>query len=676
MKTTTFFAAGFVVLSFASVRASDSLWRMQERFPRHQMLRARFVQAVRSGETAEMERICREGVELLPEDATWRYNLACSLAYYADKTEALNELERAIELGFDERKKIEADTDLKVLSGDPRFARLLEKADRHRAGARARGRVPPTVVAGHALTLTPSNTVWNFDAACYQSAVRILPHADGTNAPAYNGPCAEPLRAWLASGEAAGNDGDLYVNRDAGHSLLDVSRFPGLTPVLYEKAAHRALADVGPANTLFPAPVLGNSSTSLTEGAFWRSLPRSLVATPFRARLAMQFFLNNQCWVYPAHKDFTPEAGDLFPANLPFVTATKGSSFTDRPFLEAFAAASAAFRPEVKRALVARKRYAAALQVILRSTLKTVKSREAYYTGAAHPAVFDGRDLDPEAMVRMAHGMTADDLPAFAMIRMIRETSAKQGVDYFDPAGEALADTGLCVARVARNVSGEERMAVLAASAPGGPEAKFRWTVLQGDPAKIAIKPLDARASQVEIRVRDHGRFRPKGDDGLPCGYLTSRVDIGCFLDTASSKCPSLPAMYCVYFLPNESRVYRPDGKILSVDYTNPRHVYADPSLTLGKMWKDVYTYTDEGECTGWIRMFGEQKQHFTAEGRRILETDRQGRARKAVEVRYQPRRGGPGNLPPVLACEDGERQFVYTYKDERDRRGAAAPVP
>ena len=144
MKTNSLLLSVISLFLFSASHAADGLWLMQERFPRHQMLRARFVQAVRSGETEEMERLCREGVELLPEDPTWRYNLACSLAYLADKTESLNELEKAIELGFDDRKKIEADSDLKALAQHPRFARLLEKADQHRASRQR----PLTVVAG------------------------------------------------------------------------------------------------------------------------------------------------------------------------------------------------------------------------------------------------------------------------------------------------------------------------------------------------------------------------------------------------------------------------------------------------------------------------------------------------------------------------------------------------
>ena len=35
-----------------------------------------------------MERVCRSGVKLLPEDPVWRYNLACSLAYLPDRRDA------------------------------------------------------------------------------------------------------------------------------------------------------------------------------------------------------------------------------------------------------------------------------------------------------------------------------------------------------------------------------------------------------------------------------------------------------------------------------------------------------------------------------------------------------------------------------------------------------------
>ena len=58
-----------------------SIWDYPARQPQHERLRAEFVQAVRAGDTKKMEESSRKGTELLPDDPTWAYNLACSLAY-------------------------------------------------------------------------------------------------------------------------------------------------------------------------------------------------------------------------------------------------------------------------------------------------------------------------------------------------------------------------------------------------------------------------------------------------------------------------------------------------------------------------------------------------------------------------------------------------------------------
>lgn len=78
-----------------------SIWDYPARFPAHDRLSRQFRVAVREGDTATMEETCRKGVKLLPDDPTWHYNLACSLAYFANRTEeAFDELETAIDLGF------------------------------------------------------------------------------------------------------------------------------------------------------------------------------------------------------------------------------------------------------------------------------------------------------------------------------------------------------------------------------------------------------------------------------------------------------------------------------------------------------------------------------------------------------------------------------------------------
>ena len=163
---------------------------------------------------------------------------------------------------------------------------------------------------------------------------------------------------------ASGNFGDLYVNRDDGHSQLDVTNFPGLTPVVYGEEARPHKVHLGLPNTLFGQPVIGNSSMSMTTGPLWRSLPRTIVTDPFQPFVALRLYLNNQCWFYPEHRDHDPENGDLYPANTPYYVISQGSSFSDKPFMEAFAAAMAAFTPEVKRLLVTRQALVPTLQMI------------------------------------------------------------------------------------------------------------------------------------------------------------------------------------------------------------------------------------------------------------------------------------------------------------------------
>ena len=65
-----------------AVLAVLSIWDYPSRQQEHDRLRRQFVAAVRSGDTVTMEETCRKGVKLLPDDPTWQYNLACSLAYF------------------------------------------------------------------------------------------------------------------------------------------------------------------------------------------------------------------------------------------------------------------------------------------------------------------------------------------------------------------------------------------------------------------------------------------------------------------------------------------------------------------------------------------------------------------------------------------------------------------
>lgn len=69
----------------------------------------------------------RKLVKLRPDNATARYNLACSLALMNRSKAALDTLAEAIELGYDDHGWMLGDEDLKSLRGLPRFEELLQQ---------------------------------------------------------------------------------------------------------------------------------------------------------------------------------------------------------------------------------------------------------------------------------------------------------------------------------------------------------------------------------------------------------------------------------------------------------------------------------------------------------------------------------------------------------------------
>ncbi len=679
-KTAIMLGWAAVLVWGACAESATNVFEMPLVYAQHRQLQTRLAQSVREGKTDEMEAVCREGVALLPRDPTWQYNLACALAYRADAGPSLDALDRAIEMGFRDARAIAADTDLKRLSSLPRFGELVEKA-RRLSGKPVEGVAevkPSAVVMGMPAEVHGSNTVWDFEAGCFRTFFTLIrPELKKVSAyaGAYNGPAKELVGRWMREDAAAGNFGDLYVNRDNGHSALAVSNFPGLTPVVYNKEARDQRVHLSLPNTLFESPVLGNSSMSMVSGPFWRSLPRAVVTDPLQPIAALRYYLSNQCWFYPEHKDYDADTGDLFPANTPYYVVSQGSSYSDQPFLSAFAAALAALRPETKQALIARNALAPTMQMILRATQKSVKKPEDYLTGLAHPAVFDAANLDPEAMVTLAHALTPSTLPPTVMLRTTEDAKAEPGIDFFDVRPEGLFDTPFAIARVVRGVARDRRMTIEASAVPAlEPDGRYLWVVLQGDPKKITIRPLTPNASRVELTVSYHGVFRPIDPDGMPAKLMSGRVDIGCFVKVGPYYSP--PSFVSFYYLPNETRAYRDDGQILSIDYTNPQHRYADPALTLQKSWKDLYEYDDRGRLLGWYRTRGGgQSERFTYLGHRVLSTDKQNRPVSACAVQYMPRQTGGDQLPPALTCADTALTFRYTYAGDDDKVGTAVAV-
>lgn len=646
-----------------------SVFEMPFRAEKHEQLRQQMIRAMREGNTQQMEQICREGCKLLPEDQTWRYNLACALAYRENKDEAFEALNQAIELGFNDRKSIVEDNDLKQLHGDPRFQLMLKKADKLRNSPPKKqdGARPQIIFPGTDAMVSTSNTIWNFDLSAFQVLFdfqRPKSITPQSLASAYQGPLKEEMVKWLKEGTASANIGDFYENRDRGHSSLKVSDYPGMTRIIFSEEAKKYQADIALPNFYFPVPVLGNCSMSVTEGPYWRSLPRMIQSEPSKARTCSQLFLNNQLWFFPEHKDYDPQTGDLYPANLPCYVISQGSSYSDKPFMQAFAASMAAFQPKVKEYLVRTRRLAPTLQMLFRSTQRHVKTPHDYLRGKTHPAVFNQLDLDTERMIRKAHALTIEQVPPIPILRMVKEDHPQPYVDYFDLRTEPLFESPLCLARVMRGVARTRtyRMKVFALGVPKRQKISYTWRLLQGDPTKVEIKTVTKTGDEVEVTVAHHTPF-------IASARKTSRVDVACFIKTEKSEY-SIPAILSVYSIPSEIRVYREDGQIQSVDYSNPSHLYLDPAISMQKDWKDFYEYSSKGQKIGWIRKRPSGTTQYTWAGHKVLSKDAKGRPLKARQVAYLPKTNGSADLPPILSEVDVQKTFTYRYANDEDQVG------
>ena len=386
-------SAAFVML------AALSVFDHPARQARHEELRGQFVSAIARGDVAAMEDASRKGVELLPEDPTWKYNLACSLSRAGKKSEALDVLERAIRLGFRDSIAIGSDEDLKPLAGERRFEELTALADRLAGKPVLFGplsAVPADGQAGSTITIGEQNLSWDLDAGCFAAKVAI----GGADGP--------------------GNAGDIYLNRDGGHSALKTDEFPGLTKISLDSACREHHIDMGVPNMSFPYPVFGNCSLAIVGGPMWRSMPRALMTSEAgRMGLMQRFYLSNQVWVFPAVYDIAPVGtnGDVFASVAPFWISTQGRSWSDLYYLKAALEVSRSMKPDVKRLVVEDGLLAPTVQTIIRKSLKGVRTEDDYLTSKAHPTAFPQNGLDLNRLKSLSASLAPDAIPPLAPIK-------------------------------------------------------------------------------------------------------------------------------------------------------------------------------------------------------------------------------------------------------------------
>ena len=479
-------------------------------------LRLQLMQAVRTGNITNMESICRRGLELMPGDATWQYNLACALAYRATPDAALDALELAVKAGFRNAQAIEGDTDLKRISSTARFKSIVQLA-RDTAGLPVPGRPVPKqarLTMGTKLVLGKANLVWDFDRGLYTALFKFM-RGSGESPEAmaalYDGPAKEVLAAWLADATASGNAGDLYINRDGDHSRVDLKDFPLLSELRFDGEARKKGVSRAIPNTLYPnAAVVGNASLAIVATNGSCSLVRMAMQDAHSTVSLQQCYLNNQFWVFPAHKDFDPATGlDRFNGVTPCALMSVGSSGSDRYYVRAALAALAAMKPAVKAAVKEKNLFGPLMQYLFRRSRKGVECEADYLSEKAHPTAFDRASLDAAKVAALAHDLTVESVPPAALPLSayvpVKKTDLEKELDFrFSPYPQA------------EGIS-------------------FCWRVVHGDPGRVKICP--GKDGAVHLSV--------------DCRGLASRIDVACFAKTLKSEWGA-PSFICIYPLQAE----------------------------------------------------------------------------------------------------------------------------
>ena len=483
---------------FFAILAVLSIWDYPVRYPAHRQLAQQFAAASRKGDAKAMEAVCRKGVALLPDDPTWHYNLACSLAHFPTReTDAFDELETAVDLGFRDRKTIAGDSDLKLLEKSSRHRELLEYADFMKSRPLLTGpmaTVDATGTFGEPIALGEQNLGWDFGVGCFVAKMKLEKKASG------------------------GNVGDLYMNRDGMHSHLGRQEFPGLTWVSLDSAGTNRQMHLDVPNILFPYPVFGNCSRAMPSkpqgpngpyNPLWRSIPRMMQTAESRQlEKMMRFYLSNQTWVFPSNEDTAPVGtnGDVFASLVPYWITTAGRSWSDLPYLRAALEASRALKPQVKETVVGRGLLAPTIQTLIRKSFVSVAGEADYLGPRAHPTAFPTNGVDLARLKAAAAALMVEGIPPLTPVVVRADRIGRVG-----GLPELTYGSAFAWAFVLRTDEPERTFFIAAKGA-----AEFAFVQTHGEGTDVRIERMKPDLAKVTVGLR--GLSPTNRVDVMVCG--------------------------------------------------------------------------------------------------------------------------------------------------------------
>ncbi len=611
----------------------------------------------------EAENVLKKLLKVEKASLRARYNLACVYALRGKTETALKLLHQAVENGLRDPSLLQTDSDLDALRDEEAFKKILQKSRVPNGYIKKADELDPAPINGRTAAVNENNSAWDNRLDLFRVFFEDPDHLQENRVRKGDSKISKSLNKWYKKGTAAGNVGDLYDNRDKGHSKLSKDRYPQLSYVKYRGPAKRSeIARSFQRYVIFNRVTMGNASEAIVEDRTWRSLARMGIMR-YGNHLYRQY-MQSQIYMYPEHQDH--DGDDTFPVNTPYMIVSQGSSGSDQPFMKAVAATLAAFRPEVKTKLVENRALMPTLQMIFRRSNKNVSSREDYLSGKAHPSVFNDSQLNTLEMIKRAHQIHPEKRPPVAAIELRKDDLGDPGIDYFAPSQrEKIITTPSAIGRVFRSTEYAKTFQLSAAPSRSlnGGSLDYHWVVLRGDEERIKIEPRNDQGSIVDVRIPWHEMRSVEG-----VNIRSPRVDIGLFVENDHHL--SAPAFFSLYCVPREKRTYGPDNRLQSVDYNHKeyRKRYTDPKIAGHKNWRDEYIYTKDGKRVGWKRHRKNQEtQTFTRHGAKVIETDSEGRAVRARSVQYDLK---DKDKKYVLKQKSGETILHYTYDGPQDQLG------
>ena len=326
----------------------------------------------------------------------------------------------------------------------------------------------------------------------------------------------------------------------------------------------------------------------------------------------------NQLYVYPAHKDYADEDGDLFPANTPYILVSRGSSGSDQPLPRRGGADPRRLPPRHQGdgsrsehlagadgadgvpPLAAERALARGLLQRRRPSgrLRGLRDQPRPH-GAASPTRSSPTPSRRRSRIRVHRGGARHR--GRRLLRRWASPSSSSTPPPPSPASGARAPDG-----AAMTVSAEET------ADPNGRAAQpSSGACCRATPSGCGSSPLERRRAAPGSPSTGTSPSRsPRTTRSSPPGSTSASSPT-----TACTTAPRRSSAW--YFPPTEARSYAPgpDGapRIAAHRLRRPGEgrAYADPMLIARADWRDDYPTPPDGSLLGWTRTAATAREDF-----------------------------------------------------------------